>query len=267
MYRKILAQFPDGFGQDQTRHSNRGAETYIEPFGGSGVVLFQKEPSPIEIYNDLEENVYSLFKVLSDAKMFKEFRDLCALTIYSRRLFQEYIVDLRTKDLGMVERAYRFYYVNRVAYNGVGSFSCIVNAVRGGMSKSVSDMLSSIERLEDIHLRLRSVIVENVDAITLIDKFDKENVLFYLDPPYHHSTRTVARYDVDMDDEGQERLVQALLNVKRASVLLSGYDCTLYNRLMDDGWYRYDFEVKTQTSRRESKNKTESLWRNYAKVV
>lgn len=40
--------------------------TYLEPFFGSGAVLFNKEPSPIETINDLDENVTNLFKLVRE---------------------------------------------------------------------------------------------------------------------------------------------------------------------------------------------------------
>jgi DNA adenine methylase len=263
MYKKILAEFPLDFGTDVRTTNDGSADIYIEPYGGSAVVLLQKKPSPIEIYNDLNSNVYSLFKVLSDKKLFQEFQNMCALTYYSRRLADEYRESLKQNELSTLDRAFRFFYVNRVTYNGVGGFSCIVNAVRRGMSKPVSDMLSTIDRLPEIHERLRSVIIENKDAIQLLEKYDKPSALFYLDPPYHHDTRTSVRYDIDMADDQQEELVDVLLDTTSARVLLSGYQCEEYNRLTDNGWHRVDIEINTQTSKREKKTKTESLWRNY----
>lgn len=263
MYKTILEQFPSGFGEDKTKTSNNGAETYIEPFGGSGAILFHKNPSPVEIYNDIEDNVYSFFKVLSDPKLFQEFKDLCSLTFFSHKILNEFSEELKNSDLTLLERAFKFYYVNRVAYNGVGSFSCSVNAIRRGMSKTVSDMLSSIDRLPEVHNRLRSVIIENRNALDIIKKYDNDNVLFYLDPPYHHSTRGSARYDKDMNDDQQSLFIEILLGIQKAKVLLSGYSCDLYDQLTDNGWFRYDFIVKTQSGKRESKDKVESLWRSY----
>jgi len=58
------------------------------------------------------------------------------------------------------------------------------------MSKSVSDYLSMIDYLPQIHNRLSSVIVENRDIFELIPKYDSKETFFYLDPPYVHETRS-----------------------------------------------------------------------------
>jgi site-specific DNA-adenine methylase len=44
---------------------------FVDGFGGSGTMLLgQERAGKIEIYNDLEENVYSLYKVLSDESLY-----------------------------------------------------------------------------------------------------------------------------------------------------------------------------------------------------
>jgi len=238
-------------------------EIYIEAFGGGASILFQKEASPVEIYNDLEKNVYSFFKVISDKKMFKEFKELCDLSYYSAALREEYREDLKDETIDIVNRAYKYFYVNRSSVNGVGGFACTVNYVRRHMSKSISDFLSAIDGLRDAHERLSSVIIENRDAIKLIQKYDREYVFFYLDPPYHHLTRTMARYKEDMDNAKQEEFIELLLSLKYAKVLLSGYRCKPYDILTDNGWERRDFVINTQDGKRKPKTKTESLWLNY----
>jgi len=160
MYKEIIAHFPDKDTYD----------TYLEPFGGGASILFQKEITPIEIYNDLEENVYSLFKVLSDSKKFKEFQKRCDTVYYSKQIRDEFKADLLKDDLSMVDRAFRFFYVNRSSINSIGGFSAIL-VVRRGMSKCVSDMLSAIEGLPAVHQRLSRVIIENRDGVHLINKY------------------------------------------------------------------------------------------------
>ena len=58
----ILSHFPQDY------------DIYVEGFGGGASVLFEKEQKGIEIYNDLGENVYSLFKCLADKDKFVIFR-------------------------------------------------------------------------------------------------------------------------------------------------------------------------------------------------
>src|SRR5438034_2900464 len=41
---------------------------YCEPFGGSAAVLINREPSPVETYNDLDGEVVNFFRVLREQK-------------------------------------------------------------------------------------------------------------------------------------------------------------------------------------------------------
>ena len=103
------------------------------------------------------------------------------------------------------------------------------------MSKSVSDYLSAIDGLYEIHNRLSGVIVHNTDGIKLIEKWDKENTFMYLDPPYALETRSSGRYKHDMTNEDQDRLLKTLLSINNAKVLVSGYNCDRYSILVNNG--------------------------------
>jgi len=241
-----------------------GIDTYIEPFGGSfSIGLKVLDQFPNIIYNDLEKNVYTLFKVLSTKELYDEFKALCDLSYFDEHLRKELKNELRyNHSLNDVARAYYFFYVNRTSRNGIGGFS--LNLVeRRKMSKSVSDFLSAIDRLPELHHALSKCLVLNTNGIELVKKYDKPNVFFYLDPPYEQSTRTGARYVVDMARESQEEFLEILLNVKRAKFLLSGYDCELYEILEKNGINKLQFDVKTVGYKNNKKTKTETLWKNY----
>jgi len=152
---------------------------------------------------------------------------------------------------------------NRTTHSGIGGFS-INLIIRRNMSKSVSDLLSSIDRLPELHQRLSKLIVLNQDGIKLIQKYNnKENILMYLDPPYHHSQRTSARYKIDMNNEQQTELIETIINSK-CKICLSGYKNDLYNKLEENNKFkRIDFNVNTVTGTNKPKTKTESLWINY----
>lgn len=248
---KILEYFP----------SEYKTMNYIEPFCGSAALLFHKERSQVEIINDLDNNIHSLFKVLIDKELFSQFKDMCDLTPYSEKLLKEFTQELKS-DISIIERAYKFFYCNRVSYNGLGGFSSS-GVVRRNMSKSVSDYLSSIDGLYDVHNRLSGVVIHNTDALRLIEKWDKENTFMYLDPPYALETRSSGGYKHDMSDDDQDKFLNVLLSIKNAKVLVSGYNCDRYSTLEDNGWKRIDMEIKTQNNNRVGKLKIESLWFNY----
>lgn len=239
----IIGQFPDNY------------DVYVEGFGGGASVLFHKSQQDIEVYNDLEENVYSLFKVLSDKTMFYHLKERMDLTFYSAQMREEYKQILNT-ELSTEDRAYYFLCVNRSSFNGVGGFST-THIVRRNMSKSTSDFLSMIDKLPEIHNRLSSVIIEHRDIMDLIEKYDRSNVFMYLDPPYVVSTRASSqKYQCDMTDEQHEWLVDRLLNCK-CKWLVSGYDNPIYNKLTEK-YGKLQFKSPNSGS-----SATEILWKNY----
>lgn len=253
MLKSILEKFP----------TEGTYNTYIEPYGGSGVVLLNKPQVPVEIYNDLNLNVTNFFDVLADREKFAVFRDRLQLLPYSEVYRACFKHKLKTNSFDSdVDRAVAFFYINRTSVNAVGGFS-INTVVRRKLSKSVSDYLSVVDRLEEVHQRLSNVLISQKDALELLDTYDRDGVFFYLDPPYEHSTRGTARYEIDADLDHHKKLVERLLNLKLAKVLLSGYDTPVYKPLEDSGWEKTNFNVNTVSGNGSPKTKTECLWRNY----
>ena len=239
----IIDQFPKEY------------EVYVEGFGGGASILFEKEKTPLEVYNDLGENVYSLFKVLSDKEMFERLKEKLDLTYYSEELRNEFKKDLKG-ELSLEDRAYKFIFVNRSSFNGVGGFSTTMLA-RRNMSKSTSDYLSMIDKLPEIHNRLSSVIIEHKDIMDLLDKYDKETTFMYLDPPYVKETRLSNQtYEVEMSNEEHIKMCERLLSFK-GKILLSGYDNELY-RILDSKFNKLSFKSPNANS-----SATEILWKNY----
>lgn len=251
--KEILNRFPNSETYD----------TYLEPYGGGASVLFAIEDiKPIEIYNDIEENVYSFMKVLQKKELFEEFKTLCDLSYHSRQLNDEFKEKLKLKNIPIVERAYMFYYNTRTSFNGLGGYTCHY-AVRRGMSKGISDYLSGIDKLLEYHQRLSRVQIENLDALQLLKKHNTQNVFAYLDPPYtiENQNNNNSYYKNFFSVDHQEQLVDYILTIK-SKILLSGYKNNIYDKLENSGWKRIDFIVNT-IKNKKSYNKTESLWMNY----
>lgn len=249
MQNKILKFIPDHFG-------------YLEGCVGGGSIFFAKRKSQIEVLNDINQNIYSLFYVLQNKEMFTRLQERLELSYYHELLRTEAKDKLKT-ELSIEDRAYYYFYWNRLSVQGAGGFSKQTTESRQGASKSVNDFLSSIERLPEIHNRLRQALIFNQNVIDLLPQYDLPKWFYYLDPPYRHSTRTGARYENDMDNSEQEKFLQTVLSLKNAKVLISGYDCKEYSILEKNGFYKEQFEVNVINANNESRKSIETLWMNY----
>lgn len=224
-------------------------ESYVEPFGGGGSVLFQKKPSPLETYNDLDGDVCNFFRVLRDRP--DELVRVIRLTPWSRDEFGICLVP----EGNEIERARRLFFRLKMSMHG-GTRAIASNFRR---HKSRTSPVTGIKPqvIYDAAKRLAAVQIENREACRLIGDMDSESTLFYVDPPYVTSTRTDKnRYTHELDDEGHSRIAEVLARVK-GFVVLSGYACDLYRILFEDrGWQRVDTEAVANGGVKRK----ESLW-------
>ncbi|MGH9431385.1 MAG: DNA adenine methylase [Terriglobia bacterium] len=236
---------------------------YCEPFAGSAAVLLNREPSPVESYNDLDGEVVNFFRVLRDYK--NELIEAIGLTPFSR---EEFYVALSTngEPISSLERARRFFVRARQTRTGLAQTSSLgrwancKGTSRAGMSGVVSRWLGSVHSLPHIALRLLRVQIENRPAIDVIKLYDSAESLFYCDPPYVHSSRGDSKaYGFEMKDVDHEELA-TVLNRCKGKVAVSGYHCDLMDT-MYRGWRRVDAPAKQCHSIK--KLRQEALWMNY----
>ena len=145
---------------------------YCEPFGGSASVLLNREPSPEEIYNDLDDEVVNFFKVLrhkSDALI-----EAISLTPYSRYEFVESIT-APVESLSNLEKARRFYVKVRQATNNLsqtatpGRWSYSITGSCSGMSKQVSAWINSFAKLKEVAPILKVIELAELNLIQLFE--------------------------------------------------------------------------------------------------
>lgn len=241
-----------------------GCSHYCEPFSGSGAVLLNREPSPVETYNDLDSEVVNFFKVLRTER--EALIEQIALTPFSREEFG--IACELDPGLSYLERARRFYVRARQVRTGLaqtaspGRWANCKNTSRAGMSGVVSRWLGGIEQLGFIAERLMRVQIENRPAIDVIKLYDSLQTFFYCDPPYIHQTRGDTKsYAYEMSDK-EHRELAAVLNSIVGRAAISNYDC----RLMDDlypspKWKKIYSPEKVIHSTKDTRQ--EVLWVNY----
>jgi DNA adenine methylase len=251
--------------------------TYVEPYGGAAALLFDKEPAPVEVYNDLNDDLVNLYRVLRDPEQFAAFQRLATLTLYSRTECLEAQRRVKEEEGEGVERAWTFWVACRMGFSGCGDdqagWSYARTASRRGMAGTCSRFLSCIDALPRFHERLSRVQIESDDALAVMDRYDTPETFFYLDPPYVLSTRKEGGYKHEMTEEQHETLV-AHIQTLEGMVLLSGYAQPIYDALP---WETINFETASHAAGHtrgtgilgkgaamKKQKRTETLWINPA---
>jgi DNA adenine methylase len=229
---------------------------YVEVFGGGASLLFAKEPSPVEVYNDIDSLLVNLFRVLRDEEKFEKFYRKVFFTPYSREEFYRCRDTLNEED-DEIEKAYKFFVIARMSFSGKiksNSWSYALTSSYRGMAGKCSSWISTIELLPEIHARLMRVQIENDDFRKIIERYDTPNTLFYLDPPYVLETRKQKLYKYEMFIEDHKDLVNLLINIK-GKAILSGYYHPVYSPLEEVGWKRIDIETACHAAGRTRASK------------
>lgn len=239
------------------------AHHYCEPFAGSAAVLLNREPAPVETYNDIDGEVVNFFRVLREQP--DELTRAIALTPFSREEFFYAVTEAANRESAL-ERARRFYVRARQARTGLaqtatlGRWANCKNTSRAGMSGVISRWLGGIEGLGEIGKRLLRVQIENRPALDVIRLYDSDDTLFYCDPPYAHEIRGDTKaYRFEMDEEQHRCLASALHSIE-GKAAISGYRCPLMDKLYK-GWRRYDADEKNCHSIKQLRR--ECLWMNF----
>ena len=229
--------------------------SYLEPFFGSGAVLFNKPRSHIETVNDLDGNVVSFFDwVRRDPERFAH---EIYFTPYARQVYEDAFASVPGDSLGQaVNFCVRLNMGRGFRTNGekVGWKNDIQGRER---AYAAQDWCGMPERIIRAAERLRGVQIENRPAAELIQRFNFPNVLIYADPPYVLDTRHGKQYRHEMDDKEHEELLDILL-AHKGKVLLSGYASALYDSRLR-GWHREEHWCRSQSGSR----KREILWMNF----
>jgi DNA adenine methylase len=237
---------------------------YCEPFAGSAAVLLNRQPAPVETYNDLDGEVVNFFRVLRDES--DALVRAIGLTPFSREEFA--LACTLDPALPPLERARRFYVRARQVRTGLnqtaslGRWANCKNTSRAGMSGVISRWLGGVEMLPQIAERLIRVQIENRPACEVIRLYDSAGTLFYCDPPYVHQTRGDAKaYRYEMTDAEHIELA-GTLNAVRGKVALSNYDCGLLDRLYPAPNWR-KIKCRPRTNHSTKGKRAEVLWTNY----
>ena len=223
-------------------------DTYTEAFGGGASILLRKPRArKAEIYNDLDETIVRVFKVLQDPAKAERLVQLLELTPYSRKEF-EWAYEPCDDDVEAVRRTLVRSWMGYGSDGTAGvyktGFRSIVNHAGKTPAGEWVNYVATIDRTIE---RLRGVNVECRDAHEILLQYDGPETLHYVDPPYLPSTRSVGNrrrgagyhvYQHELEEDDHVRLLELLLTLE-GMVIVSGYPSELYDHMLAD-WDRHE---------------------------
>jgi len=229
-------------------------QCYVEPFCGACWVLFNKEPASSEVINDRDGELVTFWKVIQNH--LEEFMRYYKYAVTSRELFE---IEKR-KDpttLTDIQRAARYYYLQRHSFGGKVTGRTFGTATTGGGPLHISDIE---ERLMENHWRMKRVFIENLDANECIKRYDRSHTFFYIDPPYYET----AGYAIPFGPENFKQL-RNTLNGIQGKFLLSLNDHPEVRRIFNGFKFQrvtLKYSIGASTASR-SKERGEVLIQNY----
>lgn len=182
---------------------------YVEPFCGAAALYFMKEPSKVEVINDINGELVNLYRVVKHH--LEEFVRQFRWALVSRQMFK-WLQDTPVETLTDIQRAARFYYLQKQAFGAriEGQTFGVAATRRHGIN-----LLRIEEDLSLAHLRLSQTTIEYLDWEQCIKRYDKAGTLFYCDPPYWET----AGYGVDFQMENYIRMAELAQSIKGKMII------------------------------------------------
>ena len=238
---------------------------WIELFGGSLALTMAKTPAPIEIVNDLDDEIVNVFEQLRNHS--DELLRQIELTPYARVEHARSRSPLPT-DSGL-ERARKFLVQAMMSINGVlgghqGGFSLSNTYTREGREARVNRWRRYPDRLAAVIERLKDVRVEHQEAGKLLREYaDRPATAVYIDPPYLADRADGYRVEAQCTDFHAAMLEQAVKC--SCMIMVSGYASAVYQETLGrtGKWRCVKLGTATQGTNGKRYAREEVLWLNH----
>lgn len=185
-------------------------DTYVEAFaGGAAALLMRPHPARMEVLNDINGDLVNLYRCVRHH--LDEFVRMFRWSLVSRQMF-EWAQMERPETLTDIQRAARFYYLQKLAFGGKVHGQSFGLVASGGPRLN---LLRIEEELSAVHIRLANVVIEHLPWQDCLRRYDRIGTLFYLDPPYWQTEG----YGVEFGMEQYREMAELMRSMKGQAVL------------------------------------------------
>lgn len=230
---------------------------YAEPFAGGAALFFAKEPSEIEVLNDLNSELINFYKVIQ--MDFTALEKEVKITLHSRRMHQDATVVYTSPHLFTpLKRAWAVWVLASQSFASMLDGTWGYDKSKNTTTKKIIN--KGVQFTEEYAIRLQNVQLECADALYIIQSRDCEGAFFYCDPPYFNSDcGHYGGYSI----HNFERLLQTLANIK-GKFLLSSYPSEILDKYVKlNGWKQKTVEQQVSVNKGAGKKKIEVMTWNY----
>lgn len=226
-------------------------KTFVEPFGGGAQVLFRKSPSEVEVLNDIDGELVNFYRVCQahHEELLKQLRFM----LLSREWYER-LRNTAPDGLTDIQRAARYFFLQKSSFGGMvarQSFATHITKHPSFTPKRIPQIIQTA------YERLQTVLIERLPFERLIEKYDRPETFFYLDPPYYG----VSLYRFNFSAEDFKRLAGCLAALK-GKFLLSINDHPEIRKLFSN--FRIEnVELHYSLQRHAGRRYSELFIRNY----
>ena len=210
-------------------------KTYVEVFCGASWLLFAKPVSPIEVINDIDNEIVNLYLVVKNQlKQFKKWLDLIPI---SESLFNVFVDQkgiptlekhIESEDIiGIPEDAAKTYYTLMNCFNGKHIEKSTFSIDKDRRSAFVRYYNTDWEKIQE---RLKEITILNRDFKKVIDEYDSPETFFYLDPPYLCATGDKRYYKHTFTNKDHELLKVYLNRIQGKFILSYGNEKNIHSK-------------------------------------
>jgi DNA adenine methylase len=233
---------------------------FVDVMGGSGVVMLNRDPSPIETYNDINHQVVNFFRVLKYKPL--QLISLLELTPHSR---YEYDQAWDNAELPDVERAVNFFIRTQQSIYAAGAqdkvkgWATAISERRTSISEKTHKWIRAVENLWEVSERLKQTQIECRDFRFVMKAYDHKDTLLFLDSPYDMTMRSSTKYMFDFKEQDFHDM-HYWAKKAVAKVAVTGYNTGFMKTLFKDFNYH---EGPKRKNNKSAKQALECLWTNY----
>lgn len=251
----IEGAFPKSFSKEEF--------TYVEPFIGSGAVLFwlinKYDNISKIVINDINTDLTNCYQTIKDdvEKLIKildrfqaEYYELADKPEEQKAYYYAKRELFNTRDAKITVQSALFIFLNKTCFNGLYRVNKKngFNVPKGSYKKP---LICDDDNLRLVSIALKKVIILNGDYTETLQYINPgEKAIFYLDPPYKPLSETSSfnsYSNIDFDDSEQIRLKNFCDDLDNRDIkwILSNSDVKgkdSSNNFFDDLYKRYNIE-------------------------